>query len=194
MSKTRAFVVASLSCISLLLGTLYLLSSPIAGMASTHIDDVSQVKSVVENAVYMNQRLPIISDNEWAGLKSSGTYSMIKSRKVGEVSGIYTGNAMLQEGKVIDDGLEKMRSGNIRGIDGGSSNVVFDQVSVSGDSATVVAMVDVWSKFSVKDSTSRWHTFTPHNKIAVTATLTKDASGVWKIDGYQWNFVPGYEP
>jgi hypothetical protein len=81
-----------------------------------------------------------------------------------------------------------------RNIGAGVSKIKFDEVAVSGNTATLVAEVTIWSKFQQKQANGSWTTSDPVNVMVYHVTAERVASGQWMVSSMVGDFAPGQAP
>jgi hypothetical protein len=155
------------------MGTMFaLISSPMASAASNNINNTMEVQNTLRKSVQYLYQMPKLADSEGNKLSTSQGLSDIKANRKAIMSQYYTGHALSQKQNDIDVAIDKEKDGNIKALDGGISSISFNQVTVNGNSASVIAVADVWSKFVLKDpKKATSNTFEPHNKIVINATI-----------------------
>jgi hypothetical protein len=81
-----------------------------------------------------------------------------------------------------------------RNLGSGASKVVFDQVAVSANTATLRAEVTTWAKFQQRQPTGTWATANPVNVMVYTVTMIRNSSGKWLVSSMVGDFAPGKGP
>ncbi|MGH3627416.1 MAG: hypothetical protein ACRDRL_08270 [Sciscionella sp.] len=81
-----------------------------------------------------------------------------------------------------------------RNLGSGVSKVVYDQVAVSGDTATLRAEVTAWAKFQQQQSNGAWTTDNPVAVMIYSVTMVRNASGQWQVSSMVGDFAPGEGP
>lgn len=83
---------------------------------------------------------------------------------------------------------------NSRNIGAGVCHVKYDEVAVSGNTATLVAEVTIWSKFQQLQSNGKWTTSDPVNVMIYHVTMERGTSGQWVVNSMVGDFAPGQAP
>lgn len=81
-----------------------------------------------------------------------------------------------------------------RNLGSGVKNLKFDNVAVSGNTATLTAEVTTWAKFQQQQPNGDWATASPVNVMTYTATMTLNSSGQWIVSSMTGDFAPGEGP
>ena len=81
-----------------------------------------------------------------------------------------------------------------RNLGSGVSKVVFDQVAVSGNTATLRVEITAWAKFQQRQPTGTWATASPVNVMIYTVTMIRSSSGQWLVSSMVGDFAPGKGP
>lgn len=81
-----------------------------------------------------------------------------------------------------------------RNIGAGVSNIKFDEVAVSGNTATLTVEVTIWSKFQQEQANGSWTTSDPVNVMVYHVTTKRAASGQWMVSSMVGDFAPGQAP
>ena len=202
MKQKKIAVILLSSSLALGLGSLI---SVQLSHASSLTPDESAIENVISQALNSEYQMPVLSDATYASLTtltSSPTESATANTHVQSAidkrneieSQLYSGNPLTLKQEQVQLAFKAQKNGKTRGLGGGVGNITYNQLNVEGDTAQVIAVADVWSKFEQKSPSGGWNVYEPNNKLIINETLTKDSSGTWKITQEQWGFVPGYGP
>ncbi|MBC9729844.1 hypothetical protein [Streptomyces sp. TRM68367] len=98
------------------------------------------------------------------------------------------------EAIALRNSIKEEADPNHRVISSQADKVVFTQVGVSGNTATVQAQVTESGKSQARQPGGPWNTTDPVGVMAYNATLVVDGNGQWKISSLKGDFVPGEGP
>ena len=81
-----------------------------------------------------------------------------------------------------------------RNLGAGDSKIKFDEVAVSGNTATLIAEATIWSKFQQEQANGSWSNSDPVNVMVYHVTTQRAASGQWIVTSMVGDFAPGQAP
>lgn len=139
------------------------------------------------------QQRDILPAHTVAGIHpSSSDLSATKVSATALLPRLFTGKALVNEERGVNDGLKALQNPDFQVLDGGVGALDVHSVSGSSTELKMSGTYDNWSKFSQRVKGHKT-TYTPHNLIDFNATLAK-TSGSWKLSEITWKFHPGSEP
>lgn len=115
-----------------------------------------------------------------------------------EINKLFTKSAAVkqlqQQGDVIDS-LNAHDDPNTRPLGGGVSKVVWDQITLTSDTAILRGTTVFWAELAQRDNqTGKWSVARPSNECTIDMTLIQVSPGVWKVSEYTWHFTAAGEP
>lgn len=94
----------------------------------------------------------------------------------------------------LNNAVQAEANPKFRNIGAGVSNVKYDEVAVSGNTATLIAEVTIWSKFQQLQSDGSWTTSDPVNVMIYHVTMERGTNGQWVVSSMVGDFAPGQAP
>jgi hypothetical protein len=169
---------------------------------------VSQIETTFTAAITANQE---------AGAPSAASYgtkanALVAAGKVAPPATSAIRSAQLADGKAalakyftpVQDQHEEIgltnavnaeASPTFRNLGSGVSKVKYDQVAVSGKTATLTVEVTIWSKTQVEQrANGPWMTADPVNVMDYNVAMVREPSGRWMVSSMAGDFAPGEGP
>lgn len=131
------------------------------------------------------QSLPSVTDRQ---------LRVARDRK--NISEHFASAALLaRENHELDSTMTALAEPNIRSLGAGVSRVVFTSVTVSGNTATVVAQVHEWTKAVARQQAGgRWLDLSPEADTVYNAKLSIGPAGTWLVTDMIGRFANGSGP
>lgn len=155
-----------------------------AALAAHATDNASAYRSKVNTAVANGKVAPSASSAVRQSQKSDGELAIGKYFAPGQAKHEEIG---------MNNAIQAESDPKFRNLGAGVSGVKFDNVAVSGNTATLTAEVRIWSKFQQQQADGSWTTSEPTNVMVYNVTMTRE-SGKWVVDSMVGDFAPGEGP
>jgi hypothetical protein len=113
-----------------------------------------------------------------------------------QIQDIFSGDASKKESAGLDSAVatERKSSDHFRVVDAGVGRAQFDNVDTTVTPAVADGTVETWSKMQFKNPDGTWVYPEPHNTIHFHMTATKDGTGKWTVQTFDWDFPTGDGP
>lgn len=107
----------------------------------------------------------------------------------------YFGSSQVKHEEIgLNNAVQAEADPKFRNIGAGVSNVKFDEVAISGNTATLTAEVTIWSKFQQVQANGSWTTADPVNVMVYHVTMERGTAGQWVVNSMTGDFAPGQAP
>lgn len=155
--------------------------------------DVPSVKALCDRALRASQSLAVPPVADRGRPLSAATAARMKADGEATLRDLYTGPVLARQISELDAFIAEQLGGAFVVRDAGVSKADCDDVAVSGDTATVKAEVEIWTKLGQVQEDGSVIAARPKNVQEYVFTMVK-VDGRWLIDGEHWEFKPGFGP
>lgn len=155
-----------------------------ATAANATADNASTYRAQVNTAVAGGKVAPAASSAVRQSQKSDGELAIGK---------YFTPGQAKHEEIGMNNAIQAESDPKFRNLGAGVSSVKYDNVAVSGNTATLTADVTIWSKFQQQQADGSWTTSDPTNVMVYSVTMSRE-SGKWLVDSMVGDFAPGEGP
>lgn len=151
--------------------------------------DETAIQQTCHDGVVAQQTLPVPPSSYKGGVMSSALVQQMQNKVPLTLSNYYTGTALTNVTKLVQQAIQNERDGRTRYLGGGVDTMNFSQMTVKNNAATVTAQAILWAKFSQLKGKKVVET-TQRQRIGFSLGLVK-INGRWLISTESTKLLTG---